>query len=142
MKHLRKCAKTNLKFRKGPNTFLQNPGVAYNKEKNSLKPSLGVVSAILILILSFLDPEDINECSMQGVCQNGDCLNTLGSFKCSCKSGFVLERNRCVGEYKPSLAFFFSLLCIAQPQSTRHETIVPNVQCTFGIDCHNTFLLC
>lgn len=142
MKHLRKCAKTNLKFRKGPNTFLQNPRVAYNKEKNSLKPSLGVVSAILILILSFLDPEDINECSMQGVCQNGDCLNTLGSFKCSCKSGFVLERNRCVGEYKPSLAFFFSLLCIAQPQSTRHETIVPNVQCTVGIDCHNTFLLC
>ncbi|KAF6728849.1 Latent-transforming growth factor beta-binding protein 3 [Oryzias melastigma] len=40
--------------------------------------------------------QDINECSMQGVCQNGDCLNTLGSFKCSCKSGLVLERNRCV----------------------------------------------
>ncbi|KAM9728535.1 latent-transforming growth factor beta-binding protein 3 isoform 2-T2 [Menidia menidia] len=40
--------------------------------------------------------QDINECSMQGVCLNGDCLNTLGSFKCSCKSGFVLERNRCV----------------------------------------------
>ena len=44
------------------------------------------------------DLEDINECSMQGVCQNGDCLNTLGSFKCSCKAGFVLDRNRCVGE--------------------------------------------
>ncbi|XP_041864408.1 latent-transforming growth factor beta-binding protein 3 isoform X5 [Melanotaenia boesemani] len=42
--------------------------------------------------------QDINECSMQGICQNGDCLNTLGSFKCSCKSGFVLERNRCVIE--------------------------------------------
>nr|XP_040038216.1 latent-transforming growth factor beta-binding protein 3 isoform X2 [Gasterosteus aculeatus aculeatus] len=40
--------------------------------------------------------QDINECSMQGVCQNGDCLNTLGSFKCSCKAGMVLERNRCV----------------------------------------------
>uniref|UniRef100_A0A672Z6W8 Latent transforming growth factor beta binding protein 3 n=1 Tax=Sphaeramia orbicularis TaxID=375764 RepID=A0A672Z6W8_9TELE len=40
--------------------------------------------------------QDINECSMQGVCQNGDCLNTLGSFKCSCKAGYVLERNRCV----------------------------------------------
>uniref|UniRef100_A0A672Z7X3 Latent transforming growth factor beta binding protein 3 n=1 Tax=Sphaeramia orbicularis TaxID=375764 RepID=A0A672Z7X3_9TELE len=42
--------------------------------------------------------QDINECSMQGVCQNGDCLNTLGSFKCSCKAGYVLERNRCVAE--------------------------------------------
>ncbi|XP_061754345.1 latent-transforming growth factor beta-binding protein 3 [Nerophis ophidion] len=40
--------------------------------------------------------QDINECSMQGICHNGDCLNTLGSFKCSCKDGFVLERNRCV----------------------------------------------
>lgn len=40
--------------------------------------------------------QDINECSMQGVCQNGDCRNTLGSFKCSCKSGLVLDRNRCV----------------------------------------------
>lgn len=45
------------------------------------------------------DMADINECSMQGVCQNGDCLNTLGSFKCSCKAGRVLERNGCVGEY-------------------------------------------
>uniref|UniRef100_A0A3B4B7A0 Uncharacterized protein n=1 Tax=Periophthalmus magnuspinnatus TaxID=409849 RepID=A0A3B4B7A0_9GOBI len=32
----------------------------------------------------------INECTLQGVCQNGDCLNTLGSFKCSCKTGYVL----------------------------------------------------
>ena len=43
---------------------------------------------------------DINECTLQGVCQNGDCLNTLGSFKCSCKAGFVLERNICVGQYE------------------------------------------
>ncbi|XP_072302375.1 latent-transforming growth factor beta-binding protein 3 [Eucyclogobius newberryi] len=40
--------------------------------------------------------QDINECTLQGVCHNGDCLNTLGSFKCSCKAGFVLERNVCV----------------------------------------------
>lgn len=46
------------------------------------------------------DMADINECSMQGVCQNGDCLNTLGSFKCSCKAGLVLERNGCVCEYR------------------------------------------
>nr|XP_043898568.1 latent-transforming growth factor beta-binding protein 3 isoform X2 [Solea senegalensis] len=40
--------------------------------------------------------QDINECSIQGVCQNGDCLNTLGSFKCSCKAGLVLDRHRCI----------------------------------------------
>lgn len=44
------------------------------------------------------DMADINECSLKGVCPNGDCLNTLGSFKCSCKAGWVLERNGCVGE--------------------------------------------
>ncbi|CAL8399556.1 unnamed protein product [Boreogadus saida] len=42
--------------------------------------------------------QDINECTMQGVCQNGQCMNTLGSFRCSCKHGLVLDRNRCVGE--------------------------------------------
>ncbi|XP_066575016.1 latent-transforming growth factor beta-binding protein 3 isoform X2 [Amia ocellicauda] len=40
--------------------------------------------------------QDINECTMQGVCQNGDCLNTQGSFLCACKPGYVLERMRCV----------------------------------------------
>ncbi|XP_043997065.1 latent-transforming growth factor beta-binding protein 3 isoform X1 [Gambusia affinis] len=52
--------------------------------------------------------QDINECTLQGVCQNGDCLNMLGSFKCSCKSGFVLERNRCV-ESPPEQAQCFLL---------------------------------
>uniref|UniRef100_A0A674DPJ8 Latent transforming growth factor beta binding protein 3 n=1 Tax=Salmo trutta TaxID=8032 RepID=A0A674DPJ8_SALTR len=39
--------------------------------------------------------QDINECTMQGVCQNGDCLNTQGSFLCACKPGFTLDRTRC-----------------------------------------------
>ncbi|KAL4659690.1 latent-transforming growth factor beta-binding protein 3-like isoform X2 [Arapaima gigas] len=33
---------------------------------------------------------------MRGVCQNGECLNTQGSFLCACKPGYVLERTRCV----------------------------------------------
>ncbi|KAJ3589037.1 hypothetical protein NHX12_009885, partial [Muraenolepis orangiensis] len=45
--------------------------------------------------------QDINECTMQGVCHNGECLNTLGSFRCSCKPGLVLERNRCNCERCP-----------------------------------------
>ncbi|KAL0994072.1 hypothetical protein UPYG_G00117430 [Umbra pygmaea] len=40
--------------------------------------------------------QDINECTMQGVCQNGECLNTQGSFLCACKPGFTLDRTRCV----------------------------------------------
>eukprot|EP00079_Xenopus_tropicalis_P035172 XP_017948943.1 PREDICTED: latent-transforming growth factor beta-binding protein 3 isoform X2 [Xenopus tropicalis] len=33
--------------------------------------------------------QDINECVMQGVCQNGECLNTQGSFRCTCKHGYI-----------------------------------------------------
>lgn len=41
--------------------------------------------------------QDINECMMLGVCQFGECLNTQGSFRCTCKPGYVLtERTRCV----------------------------------------------
>ncbi|KAJ8276559.1 hypothetical protein COCON_G00083110 [Conger conger] len=42
--------------------------------------------------------QDINECTMQGVCQNGECLNTQGSFLCACKPGYVLDRTSCVAE--------------------------------------------
>ncbi|XP_066438679.1 latent-transforming growth factor beta-binding protein 3 isoform X2 [Eleutherodactylus coqui] len=44
--------------------------------------------------------QDINECSMQGVCQNGECLNTQGSFRCACKHGYVFisSQMRCTQE--------------------------------------------
>ncbi|KAM3920564.1 latent-transforming growth factor beta-binding protein 3 isoform 1-T1 [Leptodactylus fuscus] len=44
--------------------------------------------------------QDINECSMQGVCQNGECLNTQGSFRCVCKHGYVFisSQMRCTQE--------------------------------------------
>uniref|UniRef100_A0A8C7PYP6 Latent-transforming growth factor beta-binding protein 4 n=1 Tax=Oncorhynchus mykiss TaxID=8022 RepID=A0A8C7PYP6_ONCMY len=33
--------------------------------------------------------QDLNECQLQGVCPNGDCLNTMGSYRCSCKVGYI-----------------------------------------------------
>ncbi|XP_069090798.1 latent-transforming growth factor beta-binding protein 1 isoform X2 [Pleurodeles waltl] len=33
--------------------------------------------------------QDINECKLQGVCPNGDCLNTMGSYRCTCKLGYI-----------------------------------------------------
>ncbi|XP_056383427.1 latent-transforming growth factor beta-binding protein 3 isoform X2 [Hyla sarda] len=44
--------------------------------------------------------QDINECTMQGVCQNGECLNTHGSFRCACKHGYVFisSQMRCTQE--------------------------------------------
>lgn len=43
---------------------------------------------------------DINECEfMPDVCENGDCINTDGSFRCECQPGFVLDSTgkRCIG---------------------------------------------
>ena len=41
---------------------------------------------------------DIDECvEMRGVCENGRCENTVGSYRCDCDNGFQVERDRCVG---------------------------------------------
>ncbi|XP_045927338.1 latent-transforming growth factor beta-binding protein 1-like [Micropterus dolomieu] len=33
--------------------------------------------------------QDLDECQLQGVCPNGNCLNTMGSYRCMCKPGYV-----------------------------------------------------
>ncbi|XP_053189603.1 latent-transforming growth factor beta-binding protein 1 [Scomber japonicus] len=33
--------------------------------------------------------QDLDECQLQGVCPNGNCLNTLGSYRCMCKPGYI-----------------------------------------------------
>uniref|UniRef100_A0A8C6KFQ4 Latent transforming growth factor beta binding protein 1 n=1 Tax=Nothobranchius furzeri TaxID=105023 RepID=A0A8C6KFQ4_NOTFU len=33
--------------------------------------------------------QDVDECQLQGVCANGNCLNTVGGYRCTCKPGYV-----------------------------------------------------
>ncbi|XP_029926762.1 latent-transforming growth factor beta-binding protein 1 isoform X3 [Myripristis murdjan] len=33
--------------------------------------------------------QDVNECQLQGVCPNGDCMNAIGSYRCICKPGYI-----------------------------------------------------
>ncbi|XP_068182963.1 latent-transforming growth factor beta-binding protein 1 isoform X2 [Antennarius striatus] len=33
--------------------------------------------------------QDVDECLLHGVCPNGNCLNTIGSYRCMCKPGYV-----------------------------------------------------
>ena len=43
---------------------------------------------------------DINECRQYGVCENGRCINTPGSFTCQCQEGYQLtSANICIGQY-------------------------------------------
>lgn len=49
----------------------------------------------------FLLSADTNEClDNPGVCQNGICINTDGSFRCECPFGYNLDYTgvKCVGE--------------------------------------------
>ncbi|XP_052008003.1 latent-transforming growth factor beta-binding protein 4-like [Xyrauchen texanus] len=34
---------------------------------------------------------DINECLQPGFCENGNCVNTRGSYSCICKEGYLLD---------------------------------------------------
>ncbi|KAL0972864.1 hypothetical protein UPYG_G00195680 [Umbra pygmaea] len=34
---------------------------------------------------------DVNECLQPGVCDNGNCVNTRGSYSCVCRQGYILD---------------------------------------------------
>ncbi|XP_067412682.1 latent-transforming growth factor beta-binding protein 4 isoform X2 [Emydura macquarii macquarii] len=38
--------------------------------------------------------QDVDECQEGGLCQNGQCTNTPGSFACLCHTGYILDSSR------------------------------------------------
>ncbi|KAJ8372949.1 hypothetical protein AAFF_G00272730 [Aldrovandia affinis] len=85
--------------------------------------------------------QDINECTMQGVCQDGQCLNTPGSFLCACKLGYILDRTRCVAETQVELGPCFRMVtegrqCVhAFPTELSRETCCCTVGKAWGGQC-------
>ena len=62
---------------------------------------------LLFLVLQLHHPDE-NECQTKpGICENGRCLNTRGSYTCECNDGFTASPNQdeCLGEYRPQEAF-------------------------------------
>ena len=45
-------------------------------------------------------PADVNECLTLGLCEASECVNTRGSYLCTCRPGLLLDpsRSRCVCE--------------------------------------------
>uniref|UniRef100_A0A8C9LDU8 Latent-transforming growth factor beta-binding protein 1 n=1 Tax=Pavo cristatus TaxID=9049 RepID=A0A8C9LDU8_PAVCR len=52
-----------------------------------------------------LFPTDINECLMQGLCKDAKCLNTRGSYRCTCRPGTMLDpsRSHCISDKAVSM---------------------------------------
>lgn len=60
------------------------------------------LSRELIINAMLYSLSDINECAMfPGLCVNGRCKNTIGSFECECNPGFAKDSfgTNCTGNY-------------------------------------------
>uniref|UniRef100_A0A8C9VFY4 Fibrillin 2b n=1 Tax=Scleropages formosus TaxID=113540 RepID=A0A8C9VFY4_SCLFO len=63
------------------------------------------------------DGRDINECQvMPNLCKNGQCINSIGSFRCHCNTGYTPDftGTTCVG--KPPTCLWFPPGCSGAPQ--------------------------
>lgn len=52
------------------------------------------------MVFCQLFDSDINECTKYpGICVNGQCLNTMGSYRCVCERGYKADAltGQCVG---------------------------------------------
>ena len=63
--------------------------------------SLRFPQSVVIVILHYLYFSDINECKLgtDDCHPNATCTDTVGSFDCSCNSGFTGNGMDCFGEY-------------------------------------------
>ena len=63
---------------------------------------------------------DINECLVNNGGCSGRCVNTVGSYYCTCKPGYQLhsDKHRCVGKYVSRRHNYVHIYCIIKYGST------------------------
>ena len=67
----------------------------------------------------FVSPfTDINECDQSGLCLNGRCVNTEGSFRCICTPGYEISSDGryCTGESPSQIQWFPLNLNLLKPR--------------------------
>lgn len=56
---------------------------------------------VILKSLHFVVGSDVNECQLSdNLCKNGQCVNMMGTYQCSCDTGYQAtpDRQGCVGE--------------------------------------------
>ena len=65
---------------------------------NFLGYNYGLVSCICMINDQFYT--DVDECLEEGVCPAGSrCMNTIGSYTCTCDAGYMNDGNACNGKF-------------------------------------------
>ncbi|CAL8298159.1 unnamed protein product [Merluccius merluccius] len=77
--------------------------------------------------------QDVNECQLQGVCPNGECLNTVGSYRCRCKAGFMPD---------PSLATCIPYTAVEEEKGACFRLITTGRQCLHPVSAQLSKQLC
>ena len=105
---------------------------------------------ILLYLNTILFHPDINECELDSLndCdENANCTDTIGSYNCSCKTGYEGDGFNCTGYTTMCgvlLCFFFNKLFFYRVQ-LHADSLYPDInECQLGTDicvnaeCNNT----
>lgn len=64
-----------------------------------------------VLLKSILLFSDVDECeAIPGICENGKCVNSMGSFRCDCDKGYLYNEDASACEGKIPNTFLLFLV--------------------------------